>query len=187
MPLFQELFLFVMNTVIGFLGCLFLLRFAMQWRRISFANPLGGFTLKLTNWAVLPLRRVIPGLGGLDWASLAAVFLLFLLYYAFLVAIGWSLFLCVTFCPKPSGALILWLAFLMLTRAAIHLCVALILLEVLFSWINPHHPLAQPLRALTGGFLAPIRRLIPPISGIDLSPLVALLILQILLIVLSRL
>ena len=185
--LILEAIFFITDVVIGFLGGLFLLRFFMQWQRVSFANPLGGFVLKLTDWAVRPLRRVIPGVGGLDWASLVAVLLVFLLYYGLLVAIS-SGFTCREPCViHDQVLLVLRLAFLAFVRAAIHLCMALVLLEVLFSWVNPYHPLAQPLRSLNRPFLAPVRRLIPPISGIDLSPLVLLLCLQALLIVISRL
>jgi len=186
MLVLQEAILFMTYVIIGFLGGLFLLRFIMQWQRVSFANPLGGFVFRLTNWAVLPLRRVIPGVGGLDWASLVAAFLVFLLYYGLLVAIGWAGLLCMEPCVTDQVLLVLWLAFLAFARTTIHLCMALVLLEVLFSWVNPHHPLAQPLHSLTKPFLGPVRRLIPPISGIDLSPLVVLLCLQTLLIVLPR-
>ncbi|MGE5945322.1 MAG: YggT family protein, partial [Betaproteobacteria bacterium] len=71
--------IFLLDAIVSFFCTLFLLRFMMQWMRISFAGQIGDFVVKLTNWAVLPLRRLIPGLGGLDWASLVAAFSLQLL------------------------------------------------------------------------------------------------------------
>ena len=64
---------FLLDVVASFFGYLLLLRFVMQWRRVSFKNPLGHFVLQTTNWVVLPLRRAIPGLFGLDFASLHAL------------------------------------------------------------------------------------------------------------------
>ena len=63
---------FLLDAVASFFCTLFLLRFMMQAMRVSFAGQIGDFVVKLTNWAVLPLRRVIPGVGGYDWASLIA-------------------------------------------------------------------------------------------------------------------
>ncbi|MDR1647726.1 MAG: YggT family protein [Zoogloeaceae bacterium] len=188
----QPAFLYLVDTVVHFFCALFLLRFAMQWRRIPFQNPLGGFVFRLTDWAVKPLRRVIPGLGGLDWASIGAAILLLLLYQSVLMLMGW---IAVSVCFDHlngcvEGGRMVFLPFLFHTliaflRVVIYLCIGLVLLEVILSWVNPWHPLAAPLRQLTQPLLAPVRRLIPPISGIDLSPLVVLVCLQALLILLS--
>lgn len=188
----QLAFFYVADTVVHFFCALFLLRFVMQWRRVPFQNPLGGFVFRLTDWAVKPLRRVVPGLGGLDWASICATFLLLLLYQGMLMLLGW---ITVSVCFDHlngcmDGGRMVFLPFLFHTliaflRVVIYLALGLVLLEVIFSWVNPWHPLNAPLRQLTHPLLAPVRRLIPPISGIDLSPLVVLVCLQALLILLS--
>ena len=67
---------FLLDTVVGFLTMLLLLRFLMQLNRVSFANPVGNFVVQITNWLVTPLRRVIPGVMGLDLASLVPAWLL---------------------------------------------------------------------------------------------------------------
>ncbi|MDR2164335.1 MAG: YggT family protein [Zoogloeaceae bacterium] len=179
-------FLYLLNTAVSFFCVFFLLRFVMQWQRISFGNQLGGFVFKLTDWAVNPLRRGIPGFGGLDWSSLFACFLLLLLYHGLLFAIDRIGFLCVGPCTGTRVLLLLWLTFLAFLHMVVYLCMGVILLDAILSWMNPYSPLAQPLRQLARPLLAPVRRLIPPISGVDLSPLVALVCLQAILIVLPR-
>ncbi len=69
-------FQLILSAITGFFSILFLLRFFMQLRRVSFGNQLGGFVIQLTNWAVKPLRRIVPGVGGYDWASLIGAFLI---------------------------------------------------------------------------------------------------------------
>ncbi|MDR1889869.1 MAG: YggT family protein [Zoogloeaceae bacterium] len=169
---------FLLKTVSDFFCALFILRLLLQWRRISFANPFGGFVLKLTNWAVLPLRRIIPGFGGVDWASLIVAlvvqFIFVLLVFGaagpgFGVSVG------------MAGGLwlnLLLLALMNLLRLVIYLFCIVLIVQAVLSWVNPWSPLMPTLRQLTHPLLAPVQRLIPPISGIDLSPLVVILLLQ---------
>jgi YggT family protein len=168
--------LFLLNAIFGFFTILFLLRFMMQLARVSFAGQLGDFVMRLSNWAVKPLRRVIPGLMGIDWASLLAALALEMLLVAILVAI----------IPGPTldgGALtlILWLTARGLLRLTIYILIGALILQAVLSWVNPHAPLVVPAWQLTRPLLAPIRRILPAISGIDLSPLVAILLLQVVL------
>ncbi|MDR3158436.1 MAG: YggT family protein [Zoogloeaceae bacterium] len=183
-------FLFLLKAVCGFFSMLFILRLWLQWRRISFAHPLGGFVLKLTNWAVLPLRRVIPGTGGIDWASLVAAFFLQLVFFSI------SLSLFTTVMPFPqlmqeaiaakggwTFALIV-ISLVGLFQQIIYLLILALILQAVLSWVNPYSPFSPLLRQLTAPLLYPIQRILPPISGIDLSPLVAILLLQALLMLL---
>ena len=174
----QQALLFLARALCVFFSTLFLLRLLMQWRRISFASPAGGFVLKLTNWAVLPMRRVIPGFW-LDWASLIAAFVPHLFYaLAFLFLSGLSAVLVTELDWALQLGIIALSSFL---HTLIYLFIVLLLLRVILSWVNPYSPLAYPLAILTAPLLAPVQRFIPPISGIDLSPLVVILILQTLL------
>ena len=84
--------LFLLNAVVSFFCTLFLLRFMMQALRVSFGGQLGGFVMTLTNWAVKPLRRIIPGIGGFDWASLFAAFMLQLLLAGLLIGVTGRLY-----------------------------------------------------------------------------------------------
>lgn len=166
---------FLLDAVVSFFCTVFLLRFMMQAMRVSFSGQLGGFVVALTNWAVKPLRRVIPGLAGFDWASLLAALLLQLALSGVFVALsGRDLF-------ADGGAIALmavWFALKALLRLAIYILIGALILQAVLSWVNPYSPLAAPAYQLTRPLLDPIRRILPTISGIDLSPLVAILLLQ---------
>ena len=124
---------------------------------------------RLTDWVVLPLRRVLPGLGGYDWASLVGAFLVALLSIGLELAV------------RSVFAVELWLllAAVSVVHWILYGLIILLFVEVIFSWVNPHAPLAPMLRAMNEPLMRPLRRFIPPIGGIDLSPLVAFLILRI--------
>jgi len=170
---------FLLNAVVSFFCTLFLLRFMMQALRVSFSGQLGGFVMALTNWAVKPLRRIIPGIGGFDWASLFAALMLQLLLAGLLIgAAGQPL----VADNLTLGLMVGWFAVRSLLRLAVYILIGALILQAVLSWINPYSPLAAPIYQLTRPLLDPIRRILPSISGIDLSPLVAILLLQALLI-----
>ena len=173
----QDIFNLIVDTVAGMLGGLLLLRFWMQAIRIRPPNTIGHFTFVLTDWLVLPLRRLIPGLGGYDWASLLAAF-----FVAVLASLATTWYF-----PQFSAQLILVVSILRLAEWIIYGFIAFILIEVILSWVNPHAPVAPFIRALNDPLLRPLRRVIPLIGGIDLSSLVALLLLQVALKALARL
>ena len=177
----NQALLFLADAVLGFFTGLFLLRFYMQILRVSFVGPLGQFVVSLTNWAVKPLRRVIPGFYGLDLASFLVAFLL----QAGLIAISFALFPRLPMADTGTLALVLcWAALLGLIRLSIHLLIGALIIQAVLSWVSPYSPLAGPVNQFTRPFLAPIRRILPPIGGIDLSPLVAILLAQVVLILL---
>ena len=90
-----RVFLFLLDSVAGFLCGALLLRFFMQAFRVSFANPLGHFVVQLTNWMVVPLRRVLPGVRGFDLASLLPAYLLQVLVLVALIGLRGGLYLSV--------------------------------------------------------------------------------------------
>lgn len=171
----MQALVFLLDAVVSFFCTLFLLRFMMQAMRVSFAGQIGDFVVKLTNWAVKPLRRVIPGAGGFDWASLIAALATQLLFTGIIVGAA-------TRFGEVEGAsiipMILWLAIRSLLRLSVYILIGALILQAVLSWINPYSPLSAPAHQLTRPILDPIRRIIPTISGIDLSPLVAILLLQ---------
>ncbi len=171
----MQALVFLVDAVVSFFCTLFLLRFMMQAMRVSFAGQIGDFVVKLTNWAVKPLRRIIPGLGGFDWASLFAALAIQLLLSALLVGISGQVI------SADAGTIALmagWFAIRTLLRLAVYILIGALILQAVLSWINPYSPLAAPAHQLTRPLLDPIRRIVPAISGIDLSPLVAILLLQ---------
>lgn len=172
----------ILHLVVDFAGTLLagacLLRAWMQRQRISMRNPLGQFVMTLTDWLIVPLRRLLPGYGGIDWASLLAAFLVALLavgVLAFVVAPG----------LPPLLSLVLT-ALLWLVKWTVYLAQALVLVMAVLSWVNPFSPLLPVVDALAGPLLRPIRRVLPNVGRIDLSPLVFLLLAQIALIVLHE-
>ena len=169
---------FLLDAVAGFFCSLFLLRFLMQAMRVSFAGQIGDFVVKLTNWAVKPLRRVIPGLAGYDWASLVAAFVVQLVLAALLIGLAGP---ALQADPGAVAGMVLWFAARALLRLVIYIFIGALILQAVLSWINPYSPLAAPAHQLTRPLLEPIRRFLPAISGIDLSPLVAILLLQVVL------
>ena len=157
-----------------------LMRFAMQALRAPFRNPLGQAVIALTDWIVKPLRRIIPGFGGYDWATLLA---------AWLFRAAWILSLYLLFGSGFAGltlaaaGYIAVAAVIELFKAALWLLIIVVFAQALLSWIAPEGPLAGLLNALTFPFLRPIRKVLPPIGGtLDLSPLVVIVLAQIVLI-----
>ena len=165
---------FLLKSLAEFLSILLLMRFFMQLFRVSFANQIGAFVVQLTNWAVLPLRKVVPGVFGLDLSSLLPAYLLQVIVLFAAVALQAG--------PDVPFALILFGGLRALLRTSIYLLIGLLIVQAVLSWVNPYHPFAGPIHQFTDPILRPLRRLIPPIGGVDLSPLVAILLLQVVLI-----
>jgi len=167
---------FLINTVFGLIVYTALLRFIMQWLRAPFRNPLGQATMALTDWAVKPLRRVLPGRGGYDWASLVVAWLGQMLWLGAIAAMGTG-----TFSGELAGY-VAALALVELVKAALWIMIGAIFVQAILSWVAPDGPLAGVLNALTFRVLAPIRRVLPPLGGtLDLSPLIAIVVGQLLL------
>ena len=175
---------FVLEVFFGLFTYGFLLRFLMQAMRAPFRNPAGQAVVALTDWAVKPLRRVIPGVGGYDWASLIA---------AYLMQVAWMLAMFVIFSTGFAGfttgatLFVLASAAVQLLKAVLWLAIIVVIVQAVLSWVAPDGPLAGLLNALTFPFLRPLRRVIPPIGGtLDLTPLILIVLLQLILMVPMR-
>ena len=159
-----------------------LLRLYMQHQRIPMSvrsgNPLGRFVFALTDWLVLPLRRLVPALGRWDTASLLAAFLLELTQFLLL----WLL-------AGARGGLIVIpvLAGFGLLRLVISALTGLVIVYAVLSWVPTQSSISDVIERLCAPPLKPIRRLLPLVGGVDLSPLVLLVLLQIAGIVLGSL
>ena len=169
----------LLEVAVGLLGGACLLRLYMQQQRIPMGarsgNPLGQFIFALTDWLVLPLRRVVGSVGRWDIASMVATWLLELLQYLLLwLVIG-----------AGSVGSVLILTCFGLVRLVISGLSALVIVYAVLSWVQARSPLTDLLERLVAPPLVPIRRLVPLVGGVDLSPLVLLVLLQIALIVLG--
>ncbi|WP_317203079.1 YggT family protein [Janthinobacterium sp.] len=165
----------IVNTIASILGGVLLLRFWMQAVRVRPPSSVAQFTFQLTDWLVRPLRRVVPGVGGYDWASLIGAFLIVLLATS------------VWFIAGLQFQTILLMALQRFLEWILYGFMALLIIEAIFSWINPHAPLAPFVRALNEPLLSPIRRVVPLVGSLDLSLLVALILLQVAQLVLAML
>lgn len=163
----------IIDTVSTLLAGVLLLRFWMQAVRVRPPFSLGQFMFRTTDWLVLPLRRLLPGLGGFDWASLVGGLLVALLSVAIELGVRSA------FAVEPW----LMLSLHTLIHWVVYGFIGLLFLEVIFSWVNPDAPLAPIVRALNQPLMRPLRRFIPPIAGVDLSPILAFLLLRVVLFV----
>ncbi len=172
----------LLDVATGVLGGACLLRLYLQYQRIPLSarsgNPLGPFIFALTDWLVLPLRRVVPAWGRLDLASLIGAYVLVLAQYFLL----WLL-------AGADGGLLAvpFLAFFGLLRLIVSGLTGLVIVYAILSWFQARSTLTDVIERLCAPPLRPIRRLLPLMGGVDLSPLVLLVLLQIASILLGHL
>ncbi len=176
--MFDQAIKYLLDVVFGLFTYAFLLRFAMQWLRAPFRNTIGQALTALTDWAVKPMRRLLPGFGGIDWATLLL---------AWLAQYLWSLAIALVMgglavMGGPGFAVLALLAAVLLVKAALWLLIVAVFAQAIVSWVAPDGPAAGLLNALTYRFLSPIRRRVPPVGGtLDLSPLILIVLLQLVL------
>ncbi|VFM95808.1 MAG: YggT family protein [Candidatus Kentron sp. G] len=161
---------FLVETLLGLYIMAVMLRFLLQVVRADFYNPLSQFLVKITNPPLQPLRRVIPGLWGVDLASVVLL----------LGLESVEIWLISAMLGGGASVGIPIAALAKLLELAIFIFVFAIIIHVIMSWVNPHvyNPIVSLLYSLTEPLLAPARRWIPPISGLDLSPILVIVGLQ---------
>jgi len=169
---FAQPLAFLVSTLFQLYILAVMLRFLLGWVRASFYNPVAQFLVKVTNPPLLPLRRMIPGFFGVD---LAAVVLMVALQVValWLLALIWS-------APVTVGSLFAG-ALVELVELTFNVFIISIFVQAILSWINPgnYNPVSSMLYSLNEPLLRPARRLVPPISGFDLSALVVIILLQV--------
>lgn len=171
----QSAFVFLISTIFSLLTIVLLLRFFMQWFRAPFQNPLSQMTIALTDFMVKPARKWIPSWKKVDLSTLFLAFKMQLLLQLILLLIrGFP------FALAGAGAWfnIVLLALLGIVSTSLDIFFYALLLQAILSWVNPVTPIAGVLDALTRPILTPIRRVIPAVNGLDLSVLVAMILLQ---------
>ena len=177
--MFAQALIFVVETVCGFFTFALLLRFYLQWARAAQRNPLSDFVNAVTGWLVKPARRIVPGLWGLDLATLALAWLVQTAQTAATLTLkGFEL-------SPAGGALlaVLAIAAVALIRLLIYVLIFALIGQAIISFVNPYSPFAPLLAAMTRPFLRPLQKRIPPVGNVDLTPLIAIVVLQLLLMV----
>ncbi len=170
--------IFLVNTVFGLFVVALLLRFYLQWARASHRNPLSEFLQALTDFMVRPARRLIPGLWGLDLATLALAWLVQLVEILVVLQIkDYGL----GPAAGQSFAAAALLALVMLVKIGLYIVMVAVIVQVVLSWVGPYSPLMPLVNSMTRPFLRVFQRRVPPIGNVDLSPLIALVVIQLLL------
>jgi len=170
--MFVQIATFLVDNLVAFFVILLLARFYFQLLRVGFRNPIGEFVLATTSWIVLPLRRVIPGLAGLDLATLLA---------AWLLQCGGLLLRALIVGAEPNAGAIAAVAVIELARYSVYILIFAVFIQAVLSWVNPQAPVMPVFNAITRPFLRPLRRFIPPVGNVDLTPMILLLLLFVLL------
>lgn len=162
---------FLVKTITQLYLLTYLIRFVMQWVRADFYNPLSQFIVRVTNPLVVPARRLVPSAGGIDVATLVVMLALEALF-------TWVLMTFVGLGAAPA-TFVLYVV-LRLVALTIMLYTVVIIVYAVMSFIGPGYatPLSLLLAQLVEPVLRPFRRVIPPVGGLDLSPLVVLILLQ---------
>ncbi|EGV52079.1 MULTISPECIES: YggT family protein [sulfur-oxidizing symbionts] len=160
--------IFLIQTLFGLYILALLLRFLLQLLRADFYNPVSQFLVKITAPPLRILRRFIPGLGGIDLSSLLLAWAL--KYAELMLVVAFS-----GLSTNPIGPL-LW-AIPELIELFINIFLFAILIQVILSWVSPgsYNPASALLYSLTEPVMRPARKLLPPISGLDLSPMLVMI------------
>jgi YggT family protein len=167
----QSALIFLVKTLADLYLLTFLLRFIMQWVRASYYNPLSQFVFKVTNPLVVPARRVLPSVAGLDTPTLVVLIVLeVVVTFVLLFLAGF---------PVPIPVLLFY-SLLRLISLALWFYFVALLIYVLLSWFGDRgrNPMGVLLDELVEPVLRPARRLLPPIGGLDISALIVMLLLQ---------
>ncbi len=178
----NQMLIFLLDTFLGLFSLALLLRFYMQLLRAPYRNPLSPFLIAITDFMVRPARRIIPSFRGMDlptlllawlaqWMLLASVHML--QGYNFSSAIGIA-----------AGGLGL-LALMAIIKMTLYIVMVAVIMQAVLSWFNPYSPLAPTLDSFTRPFLGVIRKRLPSIGNVDLSPMFVLIVIQLLLFLVS--
>ena len=175
--MFREALIFVLETIVHLFVLAVLVRFYAQAFRAPFRNPLTDFIVALTDWAIKPMRRIVPGVLKLDVASflIAWLALVCLTLVAFMLR-GHANMLHPLFWPG-----LLCFSFVVGVKLSFYLLIGVLIVQAVLSWVSPYHPMRPFFEALSRPFVRPVQRVIPLIGGVDLSPLVVLIVVQVIL------
>jgi YggT family protein len=169
---------FLLEVISGLIAGACLLRVYMQAQRIPFNNPVGQLVFALSDWIVMPLRKVIPNRSKYDISSIAAALLVMLVQYVLL----WLLM-----GAAGNPLVVPVLAVFGLLRMVCTGLIVILIVYAILSWVQPQSPIASILYRLSEPLLRPLRKVIPLLGGVDLSALVAIIALQVVLMVLGHL
>lgn len=166
-----EAIYFIVRTLTQLFLLLLLLRFWLPWLRADFRNPVAQGILRITSPLVIPIRRLLPSIGRLDTATILLTFVAQFLAVVLLLAI---------LNRMADPFTIALVSVLELAILSLNLFFFVILIRIILSWISPdnYNPVTALLNTISEPILRPFRRLIPPVGGLDISPIFAIVLLQ---------
>lgn len=170
-------FLFLINTLFNLYLFILVIRLILAWVKANYFDPITQFVTKLTDFIIKPLRRWIPNINRLETATLVVFLLLETMKFFLILLLSYRM-------PNIAGLLLLALgdAIKMILDAFFYG----ILIQVILSWVQPHSPATHLLRQFTSPIMQPVQRFTPPIGGFDISPIPAMILLQLLVILISN-
>lgn len=169
---------FLIKTLFGIYEIIILMRFLMQVVRADFYNPISQFVVKASSPPLRPLRRLIPGAAGMDIASLVLLLILIIVELLLLSLIS-NL-------PMPSVIGLIALALVEMLKLTIYVFMFSVIILAILSWVSPggYNPVANLLYQITAPLMRPARRMLPPMGGLDLSPMLVIIALYMLILLL---
>jgi YggT family protein len=171
---------FVIETLFNLLLFAFLLRFYLQLMRAPFRHPFSQFIVAVTDFAVRPTRRLIPGWHGLDIASL---FMAWFTQCWMLAAVLWLNGFPFLVAQASAYVGIALLAGVLILKSSVYILMIVVVIQAILSWVNPYNPLSPILESLSFPFVRAVRSVIPPIANVDLSPLIIFFVCQLIIMV----
>jgi YggT family protein len=169
---------FLIQTLFGIYEVIILLRFLLQLVRADFYNPISRFIVNATSLPLRPLRRIIPGVAGMDMASLVLLFVV--------IVVELLLLSMVANLPMPALPGLIALALVELLKLFIYVFLFSVFVLAILSWVSQggYNPVANLLYQITAPLMRPARRLLPPMGGLDLSPMVVMIVLYLMILLL---
>ena len=172
---FDSAGLFLITTLFDLVSFIFILRIVLVWARADYHNPISQFVYKLTQFIIGPLRRVVPNYKNIEFASVIIVIVLAMVKYSLLGLLLFGR-------AHPAGLVILASADIL--KSVLNLFFYAILLQAIMSWVQSgYSPILYLLNQITLPLMRPFQRIIPPISGMDITPIPVMILLQLMIIV----
>lgn len=169
--------LFLITTVFDLYLFLLVIRVVLAWSGANYFNPVVQFIVKFTDVIVKPVRRFIPNVRGIEISTILLIFIIEVIKFSLIASLSFGF-------PNLLGLFVL--AFADALKLTLEVFFYAILLQAIISWVQPGAPINQVLHQFTAPIMRPFQRIVPPVSGVDISPIPAMIVLQLLIIVVVK-
>jgi len=166
--------LFLISTLFNLYILVLIIRLILAWAKADYSHPITQLVVRLTSFIIKPMKKFLPDIGGIELSTLVLIILVEVIKYFVITLLSFGL-------PNVIGLLILAIGDSI--KLILEILFYAILLQAILSWVQPGSPINHVLNKLTSPIMRPLQRVIPPVAGIDISPIPALIILQLLIII----